>query len=125
MHIKNALKEGVPSFSHRSQQFQEIFRSAVEGIKTLLAIPKEYHIVFVASGTEAMERIVENTVKQKSFHFVNGSFSQRWLQTAKELGKNAQKEEVDFGKGFDKIQPIPKDIELLWFTHIATSRSVM
>lgn len=123
-HIKTALKENIFSISHRSERFQVIFKEARDGLRVLLAIPKDYHIVFVASGTEAMERIIENTVEKKSFHFVNGSFSARWYDTAKELRKNAQKEEVDLGKGFDQIPLISKDTELICFTHNETSSGV-
>src|SRR5258706_10220842 len=81
-HIAAGLKKNIPSISHRSQRFQDIFHDAVDGIKTLLAIPKNYNIVFVSSGTESMERIIENTVEKNCFHFVNGSFSTRWYEVA-------------------------------------------
>lgn len=123
-HIADALREDIGSLSHRSEKFQDIFKEAVEGVRKLLAIPEEYSIVFVASGTEAMERIVENTVEKKSFHFVHGSFSERWYETAIELQKDAQMVEVDFGKGFEDIPEIPKDTELICFTQNETSSGV-
>lgn len=123
-HIQVALRNDILSISHRSERFQKIFRGAKEGLRTLLRIPKEYHIVFVSSGTEAMERIIENTVFEKSFHFVNGSFSKRWYKIAKELGKKPILREVSFGKGFEVIPHIPDDTELICFTHNETSSGV-
>lgn len=122
--IQNALKENILSISHRSEKFQTIFQDVTEGLKKLLRIPQEYYIVFLASGTEAMERIVENTVEKSSFHFIAGSFGKRWYETAKELGKNPQKHEVTFGKGFQKIPKISKHTELICFTQNETSSGV-
>src|SRR5579872_1015564 len=109
-HIKIALKNNFFSISHRSEWFQKIFREAVNELKILLTIPENYHIFFISSGTEAMERTIQNIVEKNSFHFVNGSFSTKWYEIAKELGKNVIKEEVDFGKGFLSTDPsIPKN----------------
>lgn len=123
-HIENAVKENILSISHRSEKFQTIFKDVVKDLRELLDIPKDYHVVFVASGTEAMERIIENTVEKNCFHFVNGSFSTRWYEMAKELDKNAKKHEVAFGKGFHVIPFIPKNTELICFTQNETSSGV-
>lgn len=123
-HMEYFISEQLGSISHRSKQFEDIYTYTVEGLRELLAIPDDYEIVFVSSGTEAMERIMENTVKKKSFHFVNGSFSKRWYEIAKELGIHAQKEEVEFGKGFVKIPEISHDTELVCITQNETSSGV-
>lgn len=123
-HLKQAIQENILSISHRSERFQTIFKDTVDGLKMLLGIPKDYHIVFVASGTEAMERIIENTVEKNSFHFVNGSFSTRWFEIAKELKKNPVKYEVNFGDGFHKVPQIIKEVELICFTQNETSSGV-
>lgn len=123
-HIQKMLKKDLLSTSHRTVWFQETFKNAVSGLKNLLQIPTDYHIVFVSSGTEAMERIIQNSVSKKSFHFVNGSFSERWYEIAKELKKDPKKEEVEFGKGFHKVPTIPPGTELICFTHNETSSGV-
>ncbi len=124
MHIQNALEQKICSISHRSQQFEELFSSTTKGLRKLLTIPEEYAVVFVGSGTEAMERIVENTVEKSSFHLVNGSFSRRWFEIAQELGKDAKKKEAILGKGFSDIPKISKVTELICFTHNETSSGV-
>lgn len=123
-HIQTALEEYIPSISHRSEKFQTIFQETTDGLRNLLHLPKEYVIVFVASGTEAMERIVENTVEKKSFHFINGSFGKRWFETAVALKKEAKAYEVPFGEGFAESPHIEKDTELICFTHNETSSGV-
>ncbi|MDP3941117.1 MAG: aminotransferase class V-fold PLP-dependent enzyme [bacterium] len=124
-HMTSALRNEVPSLSHRSAKYQEIVSSTVVGLRTLLTIPKTHSIFFVASGTEAMERIVENCVTKNSFHFINGAFSKRFFQTSIELKKNAKKHEVAMGQGFDfEEQIIPKQTELVCFTQNETSTGV-
>ena len=46
-HLKNAIEEDIFSISHRSQQFQDIFESAVSNIKKILGIPAEWNIFFL------------------------------------------------------------------------------
>jgi phosphoserine aminotransferase len=125
-HIKNAMKKQIGSLSHRGKDFEEIFSGMTNSLKTLWNIPPEYSVFFVTSATEVMERIIENTVKKESFHFVNGSFAKRFFDIAEELGKQPKKVEVELGKGFDfaKIK-IPKSTELLCFTQNETSTGVM
>jgi phosphoserine aminotransferase len=88
-HIKQALKEYVPSISHRSKAFEAIYAEAVENVKLLLNIPKEHHIFFTGSATEIWERIIQNLVARESYHLVNGSFSKRFQEISSELGKVA------------------------------------
>lgn len=105
-HLQQALREDIPSISHRSKKFQDIYDHTVSGLKKLLSIPDTHHIFFLSSGTEAMERVIENCVDKYSYHLVNGAFSKRFYKTAVELGKNAQKYEVPAGEGF-KFSPSP------------------
>jgi len=120
------LKNHVASLSHRSDEFREIFREVTTDLKKLLAIPEEYYIFFTGSGTEAIERTIQNCVEKTSLHFVNGSFSQRFFKTAQELGKKPKSVEVPLGEGFDfnKIT-IPQATEMICFTHNESSTGVM
>jgi len=88
-HLAKGLSENLYSISHRSKLFQQIYLETTSNLKKLLKIPENYSIFFVSSGTECMERIVENCVEKYSFHFVNGAFSQRFYETAVELKKQA------------------------------------
>jgi len=125
-HIQTALNEQVTSISHRGESFKEFFRDSRQNLKKLLNIPEEYSIFFAGSATEAMERVIENCVEKYSYHFVNGAFSNRFYITATELKKQAEKKEVELGKGFDlKNTEIPKHTELICFTHNESATGVM
>ncbi|WPP52341.1 aminotransferase class V-fold PLP-dependent enzyme [Catalinimonas niigatensis] len=121
-HIKNALKEQIPSISHRSKTFQGIYHEATSNLKQLLNVPDGYHIFFTGSATEIWERILENCVEHKSHHYVNGAFSERFQGTAEELTKKTDTETAEAGSCVnpnpDLIAP---DTELIAFTLNETS----
>ncbi|MDA1316875.1 MAG: aminotransferase class V-fold PLP-dependent enzyme [bacterium] len=124
--IKKALSDGITSVSHRDEVYITLQKELVHNLKSLLTIPKSYSIFFLSSGTEAMERIIQNTVTSHSHHLVNGSFSDRFYQTALELGKSPTKTEVTIGESFDwNSLHIPSNTELLCATHNETSTGVM
>ena len=120
-YIKEALKEEVCSISHRGNKFQQIFHNTTESLRKLLNIPEGHHIFFLSSATEAMERLIENCVANKSYHFVNGAFSERFLTIAQELGKKPEKYDAEWGKGFNFNFKIPEYAELVAFTQNETS----
>ena len=122
-HIRTALAEDVLSMSHRGEAFQSMYRRTTEGLKTLLAIPADYHIFFLSSGTEAMERIVQNCVNRSSFHYVNGSFSEKFHTTATALKKNALKSVAETREGL--MAPVPEEAELIVYTQNETSTGIM
>ena len=123
--IGEALQSGVCSFSHRGRNFEKIFEYTIGSLRKFLQIPDTFQIFFLGSATEAMERVLENCVAEYSYHFVNGAFSGRFFETAKELNKKPQKYEVEFGRGFDfKQVQIPPGTELICFTQSETSCGV-
>ncbi|MBI4440408.1 aminotransferase class V-fold PLP-dependent enzyme [Candidatus Woesearchaeota archaeon] len=124
-YIEEGLSKYIFSISHRGKDFEEIFRNAVSSIRKLLNVPDNFHVFFLGSATEAMERIVENCAEKHSFHFVNGAFSERFFQTAAELKKEPEKIVAEVGKGFDfpNIR-IPTNTELICLTQNETSTGV-
>jgi len=128
--IDQYLQEGFDrdlySVSHRSGAYKEIHKAAVEGLKQLISLPDNYNIFFLGSATEAWERIIQNVVVNKSFHFVNGSFSKKFYQYAQQSGIEATAKEVAPSEGFDSIsrEAIDSDTELICFTHNETSTGV-
>lgn len=124
-HIKKALTEDIASISHRSEQFKQIYKAAVENIKNLLEVPDTHHIYFTASALEGMERTIQNTAKKYTFHFVNGSFSREFYQIATDLKKQALRFDAPNGEGFDiKNVVVPKKTELICFVQNETSTGV-
>jgi phosphoserine aminotransferase len=122
-HARTAFRDGIPSLSHRSKQFEAIYKTAVDGLRELLNLPTNYHVYFTGSANEIWERIAENLVEEKSFHFVNGSFSKRFFEIAQLLKKKPVKNEVAFGQGFPDYS-VPEDAELIALTQNETSTGV-
>ncbi|MBU4017092.1 aminotransferase class V-fold PLP-dependent enzyme [Patescibacteria group bacterium] len=124
-HIKTAIREDIPSISHRGKRFADIYKQTADNLRRLMGIPSDYHIFFLGSATEAMERIIQNTVKSHSFHLVNGAFSKKFFTIALQLGKMAEKIEVPLGRGFDiKSIKIPEQTECICITQNETSTGV-
>jgi phosphoserine aminotransferase len=123
-HVRTAFREGIPSISHRSKQYEAIYKKAVDGLRALLGLPDNYHVLFTGSANEIWERIIQNLVEERSLHFVNGSFSKRFFEIAQLLNKKPEKIEVAMGQGFDSKVIVPAGIELLGVTHNETSSGV-
>ena len=124
-HIKNALKSQVPSISHRSGQFEKIYAHAVSQLRVLMNIPEHFEVLFTSSATEIWERIIQNCVKNSSFHLVNGAFSKRFYQISGQLGRNAMVAEVAPGQCVDtSALAIPDSAELIAITQNETSTGV-
>lgn len=125
-HFQKGFQTGVASLSHRSREFREIFQEVTTDLKKFLQIPDDYYVFFTGSGTEAIERTIQNCVEKYSLHFVNGAFSKRFYQSAIELGKKPSLIEATAGDGFDlQNLSIPKKIELVCLTHNESSTGVM
>ncbi len=122
-HVRKAFRDGIPSLSHRSKAFESISNEATEGLRALLSIPANYHIVFTGSATEIWERIIQNLVEEHSHHLVNGAFSKKFYETAVQLGKQPSKAEVKPGEGFQEDLKVPS-AELIAITQNETSTGV-
>ncbi|MDP3765750.1 MAG: aminotransferase class V-fold PLP-dependent enzyme [Nanoarchaeota archaeon] len=120
-YINEAIHNNICSISHRGSEFQNLFQTATSSLKKLLGIPNDFHVFFVSSATEAMERVIENCVEKHSFHFVNGEFSKRFFEASRELKKSPQKIEVEPQEDFDFNAEIPDYAELICFTQNETS----
>lgn len=121
-HINSALKSSVGSISHRSQEYVKIQQSTEEALRALLNIPEGYHIGFMSSATEIWARSIENLVDQNTFHFVNGSFSEKYYKAASDQGKNAIAQTAALGSNNDiTTTDIPSDTELITLAQNETS----
>ncbi len=122
-HVRQAFRDGVPSLSHRSKEFEKVSKATTNGLKELLEIPSDFHIFFTGSATEIWERVIQNLVEAQSLHFVNGAFSKRFHEIAGQLGKKNLKIEASLGDGFTDFKVEPT--ELIALTHNETSTGVM
>ena len=121
-HLRQALREGIGSISHRSKTFEEISQIATAGLRQLLGVPPGFHFFFTSSATEVWERAIENLVEKTSFHYVNGAFSKRFFEISQQLHRQARAAEVPAGTAFLEASPI--DAELIAITHNEPSTGV-
>jgi len=121
-HTRHAFKHGIPSLSHRSKSFEKFYQHTQEHLRALLNIPPSHHIFFSSSATEIWERLIQNLVIEKSSHFVNGAFSEKFYKVSLQLHKQAELIQVEDGKGFHEVPEL--NTELIAVTHNETSTGV-
>lgn len=123
-HLITALTEDICSLSHRSEKYVKIQKGVFNKLKQMYNIPEDYIMFVGGSGTYFMERIVQNCVKESSFHFVNGSFSRRFYEISRDLQKQPKQLKVPLGQGF-QIQEAnsagSQKADLITFTACETS----
>ena len=119
-HLNNAMRENIGSISHRGKKFQMIFQEMKERLSDVLNIPLDYEIFITSSATEIWERIIQNLISNSSYHFVNGSFSERFYDftTAYKLKSTAHIS--DFNHEFGEFN-VPDEAELISITQNETS----
>ncbi len=124
-HLLDALHANLGSISHRGKLFQQIFSETTNNLRTLLSLPDEFGIYFTGSASEIWQTSLASCAEKSSFHFVNGSFSKKYFEYAKELGLSVHKAEAPMGLGFDisKIE-IPDEVEVICCTQNETSTGV-
>lgn len=124
-YYSDAIENNLFSISHRSKEFEEMYSSTVHSLKSLLNIPDDFYVFFLSSATECMERIIQNLVERKSYHFINGYFAERFLNIANQLGKNTAYTKSEFGKDFNSDDMnVDEDAEMICITHNETSTGV-
>ena len=84
-YMQNAFEEGVLSINHRSAECMEITKSAIQLLHEKLNIPADYSIYFVSSATEAWEIIAQSLTAQKTTHFYNGAFGEKWADYSSKI----------------------------------------
>jgi len=123
-HIEEAFEADIASISHRGAAFHTLCAETTAALRALLNIPVTHRIFFVGSATEAMERIIQNCVEKHSYHSVNGAFSRLFYTVARNLGKEAQLREVEYGKGYEADDIHAGNSELICVTQNETSTGV-
>jgi len=122
-HLREAVQNGIGSIHHRSDTFHEIYDRAVKNLRLLFGFGDEYEVLFLSSASEIMERIIQNTVQEKSAHLVNGAFSERFYNFSEKLGKEAIRVDSEWGS-FPNIPDDIQNSELIALTLNETSTGV-
>lgn len=124
--IQEIAASGFLSLSHRSDTFSEVSKQAIEGLRKQLNIPSHFRIFYQFSATAAMDTLLRNLVRKKSFHFVHGAFSKLYHSTAVEIGLNSPAYEPlwDHAIPWETVK-IDSDVELIAITHNETATGLM
>lgn len=119
-YFQEAMDSGILERNHRSNAFQDLFSSTKTLLKSKLNIPLNFEIVVVSSATECWEIIAQSFTKNKSYHFFNGAFGEKWYDYTQKI--HHEVEALSFGLN-ENPPMLPQDItpELLAFTHNETS----
>ena len=132
--LSNSLKDQLQhlamgnflSISHRSQEFTTFFHEFLLQFRSVFKVPKTYHIFFVPSATAAMSIVIGNLSNRKTAHSVHGAFSDRFAQTAMEMGRKVQRLESRPDQPLAwRDWKLDSDIEILATTHNETSTGLM
>ncbi len=84
----NGTGMSVMEMSHRSAAFDDIIKTAEQDLRDLMAIPDNYHVLFVQGGaTQQFAAIPMNLMKNgKADYIVSGSWSKKAFKEAKLYG---------------------------------------
>ncbi len=115
-HMKQAIKDQIPSISHRSRAFEEIFASTQSQLRKLLELPESTRIYFTASATEVWERITQELILKHSHHYVMGAFGQKFHEAAGQWNRTA----TAVYENFENTH-VPPEADLIAITQNETS----
>ena len=79
----------VMEISHRSKTFDEIFASAEAGLRELLGIPDNYHVLFLQGGASLQFSMVPMNflpADGSADYVITGSWGKKALKEAKRVG---------------------------------------
>ena len=118
--MDEAWSRDIPAISHRGKAFSDVYSRTATAIKLLMDVPSDYTVMFVSSATEAMERTVQGVVYERSHHFIQGEFAEKWYKIARQLGKRPTATRAPAGRPFPSFL-VPAGTELVCITHNETS----
>ena len=121
---------GRPIIHHRTPQFQQALKEAVEGLKYIFQTKNDV-LILTASGTGGMEASISNLLspKDKVITVEGGKFGERWTELCKAYGVDAQVIKVKWGQAVQvseikKILAAHKDVKAVFTTLVDTSTGV-
>ena len=114
----------IVEISHRSQECTDLIEGAVKEIREFFKVPESYTVLFAGSATDIWDVITNNLIKEKSFHFCNGNFSEAFYRCAKSWKGETLKNTVEWGELNDYSVDIPDDMELIALAYNETSSCV-
>jgi serine---pyruvate transaminase len=125
------LSMAKPIIHHRTPQFKEILREAVDGLRYVFQTKNDIFI-FASSGTGAMESAVTNILSpgDKAIVVRGGKFGERFTEICQAYGIIPVNINVEWGKAVDPVEiknqlNRDKDIKAVYATLCETSTAVV
>ena len=122
---------GRPIIHHRTPQFQDNIKEAIEGLQYVYQTKNEIYLL-TCSGTGGMEAAVCNLVSpgDEVITVEGGKFGERWTELSKAYGAQPHVLEVEWGKAVDpqeikKVLDANKNIKAVFVTLNETSTGVV
>lgn len=119
-----------PIIHHRTPQFQNHLKEAVEGLKYVFQTKNDVYIL-AASGTGGMEASVCNLVSPGDHVIVveGGKFGERWTELCEAYGAKATVVKIEWGKSIEaaelkKLLAADKAVKAVFVTLTETSTGV-
>jgi phosphoserine aminotransferase len=119
-YFQEAMESGILERNHRSSAFHDLFSETKILLKSKLNIPLEYELIVVSSATECWEIIAQSFIKDKSYHFFNGAFGDKWWNYTRKINSESNGSKFNLHEN-PSLQSVEKGVELLAFTHNETS----
>lgn len=118
----------VVEISHRSKPFAEIIERAEMGLRELLAVPDNYHILFLQGGASLQFSMIPINFLSKegsADYIITGSWSKKALKEAKRVGSINVAASTEDGN----FKRIPRQDELKLdsnasYVHITTNNTI-
>jgi phosphoserine aminotransferase len=118
----------VMEISHRSKTFDAIIQGAEADIRTLAAIPENYHVLFLQGGASTQFSMVPMNLLaagQTADYIVNGSWGQKAVKEAKKVGTV----NIAASTEADSFKRVPRQDELnltpgAAYVHMTTNETI-
>ncbi len=94
-----------PMIGHRGEDFENLYQDIHPKLQTLFGT-KQPVFLSTSSAWGVMEASIRNLVDRGVLCCMCGAFSDKWLDVAQRCGKNAEPQQVEWGKHID-----PKEID--------------
>ncbi|MDP8292311.1 MAG: alanine--glyoxylate aminotransferase family protein [Candidatus Orphnella occulta] len=125
------LAMAKPIIHHRTPQFKEVIKGAVEGLRYVFQTKNDIFI-FASSGTGAMESSVTNLLSagDKAIVIRGGKFGERFTEICEAYGVIPINIDVEWGEAVDPLQVQRilnenKDVKAVYTTLCETSTAVL
>lgn len=121
-YLSEAFQSGILSVSHRSAAFNALSAETISLIRSKLAVPDDYTILYTGSATECWEIIAQSLTRRQSVHFSSGSFGDKWHHYAACIHPQSQRVSMALNEPlYVPYLDVKEDDEIICLTQNETS----